>query len=87
MVSATLDELVVARYAVVVQRDAERWVLAAEDKRALANIELGCMVATDGYDEWVVEVWHVAHQRRFSYAPRVVVWVEDVAAQTRLASR
>jgi hypothetical protein len=87
MDSAGVEELTAARYAVVVQRDTERWILAASDKQALAEIELESLVGTDGYDEWVVEVWSIAEQRRFSYVPCVVVLVETAAAGSFLPSR
>jgi hypothetical protein len=84
MGSATLDELLIARYAVIVGRDDDGWVLAAGNKQAVAEIELGCLVSTYGYDEWVVEVWCIGRQRRLSYIPRVVVWIDDVAVEGAL---
>jgi hypothetical protein len=85
--SATLDELLAAQYAVVVQRDRERWLVAAADKQALADIELECLVATDGYDEWVAEVWCVEGFRRVFYSPHVMVSIGDVVAETTLGNR
>lgn len=87
MASAALEQLLVARFAVIVGRDDDRWVLAAEDKRAIAEIELACLVATHGYDEWVVEVWCIARQQRVPYVPRVVLWIDDIAVESSLAPR
>lgn len=83
MRSSTLDELVRSQYAVVLERESERWVRAASDTREVAAIELDCLIATEGYDEWVAEVWSVAQQRRCSYTLRVVVWIDASASAER----
>ncbi len=83
LVGSTDDELLSAQYAVVVQRGSERWVRAAADMHAVADIELECLVGTEGYDEWVAEVWSLAHQRRCPYGLRIVVSIDASASAER----
>lgn len=55
--SSTSDEIVRARYTVVVERDNDSWVRAADSVRDVARIVLDCYTGTDGYDEYVTEVY------------------------------
>ena len=76
-----------AQYAVVVQREAESWVRAAADEQGIAEVELDCLVATEGYDEWVAEVWSLAEQRRYAYSLRVEVRINDAVSAARAFAR
>jgi hypothetical protein len=50
------ETIAAARYAVVVERDSDAWVLAARTARDVAGIEYGTYFATEGYDEWIAGV-------------------------------
>jgi hypothetical protein len=73
--SDSAEEIEAARFAVVVERDEDSWVVAAETVEDVAGIALGCLTGTEGYDEWVAEVWDVQRGEQVAWSKRVVVRV------------
>lgn len=53
------EKIAAARFAVVIERDEEGWVVAADSWQDVANHALGCLSA-EYYTEWVSEVYDVA---------------------------
>jgi hypothetical protein len=51
------DELATYRYAVVIERDSDGWVIGANHATDLAQIQLDCYAGTEGYDEWIDGVY------------------------------
>ena len=60
------ERIATSPFAVVVERDDDSWVLAAQDWHDVAKITLGCYVSTEGYDEWVGSVVDMATGTNYS---------------------
>lgn len=86
--SDPVDKIAGARYAVVVERDSDSWVLAAASAEAVAQIALSTLTGTEGYDEWISEVWcmETAKQVDFIHDTTVKVTITNGTAETATAT-
>lgn len=75
------EAIATSAYAVVVERDDDAWVKAADRLGDVADIELSTLVGTEGYDEWVSEVWDVATGEQVAYTRLVAVHLLDTAGR------
>lgn len=69
------EKIATSRYAVVIERGDDGWVLGADNGDELAAIELGCRESTEGYDESVTAVFDVASGELVAYTCQVSVMV------------
>jgi hypothetical protein len=84
--SDPLDKIAGSRYAVVVERDSDSWVLAAATAEAVAQIALSTLTGTEGYDEWISEVWSMENAQMVQYDHDVTVTVSLKNGHTETAS-
>lgn len=54
--SAAVEDIAAARYAVIVEREDDSWILAAANVQEVAEIIANTYTATEGYDEWVCTI-------------------------------
>lgn len=73
--SDPIEKIAGSRYAVVVERDSDSWVLAAANPEAVAEIALSTYTGTEGYDEWISEVWCMDTAAQIDCATTVTVTV------------
>jgi hypothetical protein len=54
------EKIAAAPFAVVIERDEDSWVFAAASWEQVAGFALACLTGTEGYDEWIEDVYDVA---------------------------
>jgi hypothetical protein len=72
--SSSVDDIAAAKYAVVVSRDNDSWVVACSDADEVAQVYVGALHA-DGDVEWVDEVYEVETGEPVQYRARTNVSV------------
>ena len=77
--SAPVEKIAAARFAVVIERENDAWVLAADSVDEIAGIALSTYTGTEGYDEWVSEIWDVqtGEQLEWSHHVELTLAVKD----------
>lgn len=73
--SDPIDKIAGSRFAVVVERSDDSWVLAAATPEAIAEIALSTYTGTEGYDEWIAEVWCMETCEQIDFASVVTVTI------------
>ena len=58
--SDSVEEIAASTYAVAVERDDDGWIVGAHSLNRVAEIYLGTLVGTDGYDEWISGVFRMS---------------------------
>jgi hypothetical protein len=84
--SDPVDKIAGARYAVVVERSDDGWVLAAATPEAVAEIALSTYTGTEGYDEWISEVYSMETASQIDCIADVTVTVTLKNGTTETAS-
>lgn len=80
----SLETLLESKYAVVVERDEDSWVVGAENEQDVANIALSCMHA-EYYTEYISEIYEVetCEEIIFATETEVTVWIFDQPYKAR----
>jgi uncharacterized protein CbrC (UPF0167 family) len=69
-------QIAAARFAVVVERENDAWVLAADTPQDVANIALSTLTGTEGYDEWISDIWDMHTCQKIEWSQHAAVTVE-----------
>lgn len=73
--STPIDQLAGCRFAVVVERDSDSWVVGVDDAAGIAAVELACCSPDGDEAEWVVGAVDLVSGEDAGYSARVTVEV------------